>query len=102
VRKLKSKSRLPVVIDFDHDCFRVLFSGKGKKSRDGKYMLMGKNDFDDCNWDCDWDTIFNKNLEGSKILFPMKLRIYLGKSPKLYKRGSDGLAQETKRMYIEK
>ena len=38
--KLKSKSRGPTVFHFHHECFRVLFGGKGRHSGDGKSMML--------------------------------------------------------------
>ena len=43
--KLRSKSRSNAILDFDHDCFRFLFYGKGRERREKGYTLLDKDDF---------------------------------------------------------
>ena len=63
---------------------------------------MDKRDFNKCDWENDWDLIYNKHLEGHRIVFPIKLKAHLGRSPKLFKRGEDGTATVAPQMYVEK
>ena len=38
--KLKAKSRSKLILDFEHDCFRYLFYGKERQSRNDTYLLL--------------------------------------------------------------
>ena len=65
--KLKSKSRGPSTLFFHHDCYRSLFQGKGRASRDCKSTMLEKQDFDWCNFHNMWDQCFDKNGDGVRI-----------------------------------
>ncbi|XP_028412495.1 uncharacterized protein LOC114535332 [Dendronephthya gigantea] len=80
--KLKSRSKKNITIDFDHDCFRYIFNGKGKQSKDGKYLLLDKADFDRCKFDGNWDTVGDKIGDGVRVKYPIKVRTVLTKSPR--------------------
>lgn len=99
--KLKSHSRNNLIFDFDHDCFRFLFFGKGKQSRDKKSILLEKEDFINCNFVDNWDVVLDVNGDGVMIKYPVKVRTLLTKSPKSYTI-INGTLQESRRMVIEK
>jgi len=68
--KLKSKSRAPVSFMFHHDCFnRYLFGDRGSKSRDGKAIMLNKEDFLRCNFFIGWDQSLDRNGDGVMIKF---------------------------------
>lgn len=99
--KLKSRSRANVVLDFDHDCFRFLFHGKGRKGREKGYTLLDCNDFSGCQLPENWDMVCDCNGDGVKVKYPVKVRLFLARSPKTFSI-TDGQLQEDKRMLIEK
>lgn len=82
--KLKSKSRGPTVLHFHHDCYRYLFSNKGGTSKDGKSTMLEKNDFAPCNFHDLREQCVDKNGDGVRIKFPLKMHLTLGWSPRIY------------------
>ncbi|XP_048589375.1 testis-specific chromodomain protein Y 1 [Nematostella vectensis] len=100
--KLKRRTRVPVSIEFHHDCFRYCFSGKGIKSRDGKHILLSSNDFRVCNFPREWDVYLDKNGDGVKISYPVKMKTFLSKSIKCYKVVDNSVVEDKQRMYTEK
>ena len=99
--KLKSKSRSNVVIDFEHDCFRMLFHGKGREARQKGYILLEKSDFERCQLVENWDVACDSNGDGVRVKYPFKVHLFLAKSPKTFTI-VQGELQEDQRMLIEK
>ena len=99
--KLKSKCRSNVILDFDHDCFRFLFCGKGMKGREKGYILLERDDFQRCNFPENWDRVIDCNGDGIKVKYPFKVRTFLAKSPKTFSV-INGQLREDQRMLIEK
>lgn len=81
--KLKSKLRGPTVFHFHHDCYRYLFSNKGRTSKDGKSTMLEKNDSATCNFHDLWEQCVDKIGDGVRIKFPLKMHLTLGWSPKI-------------------
>lgn len=75
--KLKSKSRAATVLSFHHDCYRFLFFGKGRPSKDGKSTMLEKDDFARCNIHDLWEQCLDKLGDGVRIKFPVKIHITL-------------------------
>ena len=102
-QKLKSKSRSPVVIAFQHDCFRKLFSGKGRISRDQKAVMLEKDDFpvSDNYFPQGWFQCLDKNGDGAEILFPIRLQTQLSWSTKRM-HCQNGALVKSLRMPLEK
>ena len=99
--KLRSKSRSNAILDFDHDCFRFLFYGKGREGREKGYTLLDKDDFKKCDLLENWDRVIDCNGDGVRVKYPFKIRLFLAKSPKTYSI-INGKIQEDQRMLIEK
>jgi len=99
--KLKNKSRTNLVIDYEHDCFRSLFHGKGREAREKGYILLDKDDFSRCKLPENWDVVCDCNGDGVRVKYPFKVRLFLAKSPKTFSL-VQGKLQEDKRMLIEK
>lgn len=99
--KLKAKSRNKLILDFEHDCFRYLFYGKGRQSRDNKYLLLEKNYFIRCEFVDNWDVVLDRTGDGVAIKYRVKVRVFLTKSPKTFSM-ANGTLQESQRMLIEK
>ena len=102
ISKLKSRGRLPSVIDFDHDCFRFLFHGKGKIAKDKLFSFYEQKDFNRCNFSTNWDQCLDKNGDGVKIKFPIKMRVHLSQSPKVFTNSQSNGMIERKRIYFER
>jgi len=102
-QKLKSKSRSPAVIAFQHDCFRKLFHGKGRTSRDKKAIMLHKNAFSECldYFPQCWYQCLDKNGDGVEIEFPIRLQLHFSWSPKR-RTCQNGVLTETRRMPLEK
>lgn len=83
IAKLKSKSRGSTVFNFHHDCFRFLFGSKGRHSGDGKSMMLEREHFIMCNFPETWDQCLDKNRDGVKIKFPMKMCLTLSWSHRI-------------------
>jgi hypothetical protein len=99
--KLKSRSRTPTVMDFDHDCWRLLFHGKGKSKQKMLFKFYEREDFASCNFSAKWDQYLNKHGDGVKIKFPIKMKIHLSHSPKVFISHDNELIPG-KRMYLER
>ena len=98
---LKSKSRGLATFSFHHDCHRFLFKSKGRDSSDGKSRLLEKTDFDQCEFHSVWDQCLDKNGDGVRIKFPIKMHVYLGWSPTV--RGvQDGVLVMSPKKSLEK
>ena len=96
--KLKSRTRSKAVIDFDHDCWRLLFHGKGT-SQNRQFWYYERDGFQKCNFPSNWDKYLDG--DGVKIKFPIKMKIHLSKSPQVFMRLNDEVVPR-KRMYIER
>ena len=99
--KLKSKSREPSTLFFHHDCYRFLFQGKGRASKDGKSTMLEKQDFGRCNFHNLWDQCLDKNGDGARIKFPVKVHLNLSWSPKV-SAIEHGILVNPPRMPLEK
>ena len=88
-------------MDFDHDCFRFLFYGKGREGREKGYTLLDKDDFKKCDLPENWDRVIDCNGYGVRVKYPFKIRLFLTKSPKTYSI-INGKIQGDQRMLIEK
>ena len=99
--KLKNKSRSNLVIDFDNDCFRSLFHGKGTEAREKGYILLYEADFSRCKLPENWDLVCDFNGDGVRVKYPFKVQLFLTKSPKTFTL-VQGKLLEDKRMLIEK
>lgn len=101
LNKLKNGSFGDVVIDFDHDCFRKLFYGKGREANDRGYVLLEKEDFVRCQLPENWDFVCDIHGDGVRVEYPFKVRPFLAKSPKTFHL-IGGKLVEGQRMLIEK
>lgn len=82
--KLQSKNRGNFILDFQHDCFRFLFHGKGREAREKGNILLDKIDFERCKFLENWDVGRDSNKDGVRVKYPFKVRVFLSKSPKTF------------------
>ena len=79
---LKSKSRLPSTISLRGDVYRFLFHSK-KTFQDGWHLLQ-KTDFPARYFPLFWDHLADWHGQGIKIMYSMKVRHFISRSPKNY------------------
>ena len=101
LENISSKKHAPTIISFRHDIFRHLFYNKGTTSDYGRYILMDEKDFSRCSWPEKWDQILDHLGDGVKICYPVKMRLFLGRSPKNHVLVEGG-TKELPQYYIEK
>ena len=90
-----------VSLEFRHEVFKDLFSGKGRHAEERNWQLYDENDFSRCNLPTNWSCIFDKHGDGVRIRFPVKMRRFLSLSPKTYERVAEVIV-EAPRAYTEK
>lgn len=91
-----------VTLNFRHDVFKYLFLKRGKDLKYGKWIVYDLNDFSKCKLWKEWYCIFDQHGDGSKAHFPIKMRYFLGKTPKSHYCHHTGKIKECDPMYIEK
>ena len=101
LENLCSKRSSPTVIPFRHDIFQYLFHKKGTIMDTGKYIFLNEEDFAKCSWPEKWDQIPDHVGYGVRILYPVKARLFLGRSPKNHIPIAGGM-KPLPRYYIEK
>jgi hypothetical protein len=50
-------------------------------SDDEKYIFLNKQDFSQCSWKGEWDQIVDQHGDGVRVLYPAKVKLFLGRSP---------------------
>ena len=81
---LKSKSSLPTVIAFKHANFNFLFRHRGCKSNDSGAIVLERDNFKRCHFPNSWYMTIDRIGDGVKIDFPVKVRLFMGWSPKIH------------------
>ena len=69
-------------MDFDHDCFRFLFYGKGREGREKGYTLLDKDDFKKCDLLENWDRVIDCNGDRVRVKYPFKIGLFFNKITK--------------------
>lgn len=87
---------------FRHDVYKYLFSSRGKDLVYGKWLLFDLEHLSKCRLPQDWYSVYDKHGDGSKAHFPIKMRFFLGKTPKTHCCDCTGNVKECNYMYIEK
>lgn len=59
------------------------YKGKVELAENSKYIMLEKQDFDQCNFHNLWDQCLDKNRYGTRIKFPVRVHLNLSLSPKL-------------------
>lgn len=90
-----------VTIEFRHDVFVFLFGGKGKPAEQRNWTLFEEQDFVKCKLPPNWSSIHDLHGNGVKLRFPIKMRAFLGRTPKNYHKEGHKIV-EGPRAYIEK
>ena len=75
-----------IVLEFRHDVFKYLFHGMGRRAEQKLWSLYEEKDFSRCGLPQDWNSLFDCHADGVKVKFPLKMRAFLGRSPKNYKK----------------
>ena len=82
LENLGSKSTLLTVIPFRHDVYRFLFNNLGAPSE--RHILLAHEDFCRCAFPKDWHMLIDRLGDGVKVVFPIKVRLFLCKTRKNY------------------
>eukprot|EP00111_Clytia_hemisphaerica_P002237 TCONS_00006272-protein len=99
---LKERLRSVKVLDFPVAIFRYLFHGRGVDKKRGNKSL-NEEDFDPHWFPNNWHSgLINKRGTKRIILFPVVVRSFLSKSPKLYQKHKSGEVREKKQRIIQR
>jgi len=99
---LKERLKSVKQLDFPVAIFRYLFHGRGLDKKRGSKQLY-KHDFDPQWFPNDWHkSIINKRGSRREIVFPITIRCFLSKSPKLFKATNSGEIQEKKHRLVQR
>ena len=92
-----------LTIEFRHDVYNYLFHGKGTPAEQKSWTTFEEGDLNLCKLPPNWNCLFDQNGDGVKMMFPIKMRKYLGRSPKNFQRkaGTQSIV-EAPRSYVEK
>ena len=102
LENIASRSVSPTIVPFRHDVFQYLFKDKGKASKDHGYILFEKKDFERCSFPREWDTLVDNLGDGLKIDFPVKVRLFVSRSPKNHTINKEKKIIPLPRYYVEK
>lgn len=90
-----------VSIQFRHDVYKSLFQGVGKVAQQKHWTLFESADFHRCKLPENWNYLLNQHGDGVRMMFPVKMRTFLGRSPKNYEKEGEQMV-EIPRQYVEK
>ncbi|XP_022794721.1 uncharacterized protein LOC111333421 [Stylophora pistillata] len=81
--KLKNKNRGNFILDFNYDCLRFLFHGKGREARQKGHILLEKTDFDRCKFPENWDVVcdIQGKLQEDQRMLIEKLSLDFSRQP---------------------
>lgn len=76
-----------IVMEFRHDIYRYLFAGKHDKSYvDKNWAMFQENSFSKCGFPANWNCIVDNHGDGVMMKFPVKMRIFVSRTPKTYQK----------------
>lgn len=88
-------------LEFRHDVFIYLFDGLGKLTEQKQWTLCEEKDFFRCKLPENWGFLYDCHGDGVKIRHPLKMRAFMGRSPKNHKKkGTEMVA--VPQTYMEK
>ncbi|XP_028418649.1 chromobox protein homolog 8-like [Dendronephthya gigantea] len=90
-----------LTVEFRHDVYNYLFGGKGKAAEQKSWTLFEEQDFVNCGLPNNWNCRYDKHGDGVKMLFPVKMRKFLGRSAKCFVKEGESIV-EAPRAYTEK
>lgn len=90
-----------VTMELRHDVFVFLFGRKGKPAEQKNWTLFEEQDFRKCKLPLNWSSVHDLHGDGVKVRFPIKMRAFLGRTPKNYHKDVNKIV-EAPRAYIEK
>jgi hypothetical protein len=90
-----------LTLEFRHDVYGFLFNGKGMPAEQRGWMLFEESYFEKCKLPPSWFCIHDQHGDGTKVRFPVKMRTFLGHSPRNFSN-KGGEIVELPRSFIEK
>ncbi|XP_031551421.1 uncharacterized protein LOC116288732 [Actinia tenebrosa] len=91
-----------ITLEFRHDVFKYLFHGKGEKRKEERnWTIYREEDFLRSQLPKNWNGIYDRHGDGVKIMFPIKMRTFLGMSPKGFHSSGNKIV-EMPRLHTEK
>ena len=92
--------RKVVTVEFREDVFRFLFKTRGIKQ--GNWQLLQQGDFSPTFFPLDWHCVLDLHGQGTKMLFPVKIKQFIAWSPKHFHATANGNVAESARAFQEK
>ena len=92
-----------LTIEFRHDVYNYLFHGKGTPAEQESWTIFEEGHLNLCKLLPNGKGLFDQNGDGVKMMFAIKMKKYLGRSPKNFQRkaGTQSIV-ETPRSYVGK
>jgi hypothetical protein len=81
--------------------YKSLFQGVGKVAQQKHWTLFESADFHHCKLPENWNYLLNQHGDGIRMMFPVKMRTFLGRSPNNYEKEGEQMV-EIPRQYVEK
>lgn len=94
-----SKQRKQVSMEFREDVFQHLFGKKGVEN--GQWKLLAQEEFSPSFFPANWHCLRDLHGQGTKVLFPMKIRHFISWSTKNY-HVREGMITESTRAFQER
>uniref|UniRef100_A0A7M5VAH3 Chromo domain-containing protein n=1 Tax=Clytia hemisphaerica TaxID=252671 RepID=A0A7M5VAH3_9CNID len=99
---LKERLKSVKQLDFPVAIFRYLFNGRGEDLARGSKLLQ-KHDFDPQWFPKNWhSSLINKRGTRRDIVFPVTIRCFLSKSPKLFQTSNSGEVEDKKQRLTQR
>jgi hypothetical protein len=100
LESLKHKySEQRITFEFRHDVFDFLFNGLGRK--ENQWLWLGEEDLYRCKFSGNWGCLYNKDGDGVRIKYPLKVRKFLSKTRPNFERKGHSIV-EVPNSYEEK
>ena len=84
LRSRHGNADISTIVELREDVYKYLFNGKGRQSGRRGYINMNKDNFCRCNFPNGWECSVDRLGDGVKVVFPIRMRHFLGWGPKSY------------------
>ena len=94
-----STQRKQVTVEFREDVFKHLFGNKGVQN--GRWKVLALEEFSPSFFPPNWHCLLDLHGQGTKVLFPIKIRHFLSWSTQNYHL-REGIVTKSTRAFLEK